>query len=130
MRSSKTKHFRQTRHREITNVITFFEHHDIINIEKLRDNLKFFFSHRFRNTIFNVSISFSEFQSQMTFFRLFETFQNLKIFQFSLKKKKFIDKDSQAAKRSKFNNQTSKFKKKYKTKHNTQNENSIKKMHK
>jgi hypothetical protein len=120
LRPPEAEHLRRARDRRVTGVATLFGHHDITNVEQMRDGLTFPSSHRFRNTKLSASTSFSESQSQVTLSRSLGTFQSLGISQSSLGKRKIIDRCSRAAKSSRSNSQTSKLREEYEVNYDTQ----------
>lgn len=75
LRLSKAEHFRRTRDRETTNVITFFEHHDITNIEKMRDDLIFFFRFDFETHYLAFSFHFQNLNRKWRFFDFLKRFK-------------------------------------------------------
>ena len=122
LRPPEAEHLRRARDRGVTGVATLFGHHDITSIEELRDSLIFPPPHRFRKTPLSASTPFSGSQSHMTLSRSYGAFQSLGISQTSLGKRKYIDSGPRAAKRSRFNSQTSKLREEYETKHDSPDE--------
>lgn len=82
--SSKADHLRLTFENEVKSIIKFIKYQRVININELRSELTFSSSHKFRNDIASISISFSQTKLNQSF----DSLQNFNISKISWKRKR------------------------------------------